>query len=117
MKLPRFRAALFMLAAAALAVAAPSFAQDWKGKGKIGGVVTDPAGQPLAGSTVKRHLGDDPPAGPPAVTSDKDGKWLIEKLAFGDWKLEISAPGYEPLTGPVPLSKEQAAPNLPLNVA
>jgi tetratricopeptide (TPR) repeat protein len=107
MKLPRFRAALLTLAAALLLTAAPSFSQDWKGKGKIGGVVTDATGKPLAGATITVHLGDDPAAGPPAVTSDKDGKFEIEKLAFGTWKLNVTAAGFEPQGGDVPLSKEQ----------
>jgi tetratricopeptide (TPR) repeat protein len=113
----RFRAALSLAVAVCLAASAVASAQDWKGKGKIGGVVTDPAGKPLEGATIKLHFGDDPAAGPPTVTSDKNGKWLIEKLAFGTWNLEITAPGYEPLTGPVPLSKEQAAPSLTVKLA
>ena len=113
----RFLAALSLAAIACLSIASASFAQEWKGKGKIGGVVTDSAGKPLSGATITLHLGDDPAAGPPAVSSDKNGKWEIEKLAFGTWKLEITAPGYEPLTGPVPLSKEQPAPSLTVKLA
>jgi tetratricopeptide (TPR) repeat protein len=113
----RFAAALSLAAVAWLAAASASLAQDWKGKGKIGGVVNDPAGKPIAGATITLRFGDDPAAGPPAVSSDKNGKWQIEKLAFGTWNLEITAPGHEPLTGPVPLSKEQPAPSLTVKLA
>ncbi len=101
----------------AMAVAASSQAQDWKGKGRIEGQVTDVAGAPVAGASVRVYLGADTAAGPEAVISDKDGKWKIEKLAYGTWKLEITAPKFEVLTGEVPVTKEQSAPNITVKLA
>jgi hypothetical protein len=83
----------------------------------VTGTVTDQADQPVGGATIKIHLGADPTAGPPAVTSDKKGKFEIEKLAYGDWTIAISAPGFEPQTGAVPLSKELSAPNVTVKLA
>ncbi len=103
--------------AALLSIPGAVAAQDWKGKAKINGVVTDAAGKPVAGASVAVHLGDDPTAGPPAVTSDKDGKWAISKLAYGAWKLLITAAGFEPQTGEVPLSKEQHEVNITAKLA
>ena len=105
------------LALTSLLVAAPGQAQDWKGKGKIGGQITDTAGAPVEGATVRVYLGADTSAGPPAVTTDKDGKWQFEKLAEGTWKLEISAPKFETLTGEVPVTKDNRAPSLTVKLA
>jgi hypothetical protein len=39
----------------ALAITVPAAAQDWKGMGRVEGKVTDAAGAPLAGASVRRE--------------------------------------------------------------
>ena len=116
------RRRLTLIAVASLCAALPAAAQEWKGKGKITGLVTDQADKPVVGASIKIHLSNDPAAGPPAAISNDKGKFEIEKLAYGTWTMEITAPGFDPQGGPVPITKEQSAVNvtvklLPENIA
>jgi tetratricopeptide (TPR) repeat protein len=112
-----YRQAVALAAMAMLLGGYPAAAQDWKGKGTISGLVTDVAGAPVAGASVRLHLGEDTSAGPEAVITDKDGRWQIEKLTFGTWKLEITAPNFDVLAGEVPLTKEQPKQSITVKLA
>jgi tetratricopeptide (TPR) repeat protein len=86
----------FVFAPLALSIvlaAGPATAQDWKGRGRIEGRVTDPDGKPVAGATVKIRLPDSPDQGPDLKT-DAKGRWAYLGLRGGDWKITIEAPGY-----------------------
>jgi tetratricopeptide (TPR) repeat protein len=82
----------YVLVAAALALAAPAFAQDWKGMGRLEGRVLDPDGKPLPDVTVKMNL----PArgGGTTIKTDKKGHWAIGGIAAGAWEIDLEAPGY-----------------------
>jgi hypothetical protein len=71
----------------------PAVAQDWKGRARLDGQVTDPQGAPLGGATVTVHSLTR--AGGPVVTTDTDGRWIVDGIAAGSWTVEISAPGYD----------------------
>jgi tetratricopeptide (TPR) repeat protein len=85
----------FLLAAA---VALPMSAQDWKGRGRLQGIVTNDQDQPLEGAkvTVKREGKGD---GPESVTTDKKGRWAVGGLATGNWEVIVEAAGYVPAGG------------------
>ena len=69
-------------------------AQDYKGKGRVTGYVTDEKGTPLAGVrvklfSVKANEGFE-------VTTDKDGKWTAAWIRSGAWNVDFDKIGYAP---------------------
>ena len=76
----------------ALSHVAPGVAQEWAGRARVDGQVTDEAGSALSGAAVsmRTHEGE---AGP-EVTSGTDGRFVIDGVAAGSWVLEITAPGH-----------------------
>jgi tetratricopeptide (TPR) repeat protein len=82
----------YVLVAAVLAVAAPAFAQDWKGMGRLEGRVLDPDGKPLPDVTVKLNLPSR--GGGTTIKTDKKGHWAIGGIASGAWQIDLEAPGY-----------------------
>ncbi|PYQ15233.1 MAG: hypothetical protein DMF80_09925 [Acidobacteria bacterium] len=93
-----------LVAAAALAVAAPARAQDWKGLGRLEGRVLDPDGKPLSDVSVKMNL---PPRGGTTLKTDKKGRWAIAGLASGKWEFDFEAPGYAVKKVTVTLATEE----------
>ena len=75
-----------------LLVAAPAQAQDWKGQGRLAGVVVDEDGEPVEGATVQLELPGR--GGPDNLTTDKKGKWAILGLAGGRWNVDIGKEGF-----------------------
>ena len=71
----------YVLVAAALTLAAPAFAQDWKGMGRLEGRVLDPDGKPLPDVTVKLNLPSR--GGGTTIKTDKKGHWAIGGIASG----------------------------------
>jgi hypothetical protein len=88
------RGSRWLALAAATALAASVAAQDWKGRARLDGRVTDPTGTPLEGATITVQRRDRP--GGPVVTSDADGAWVADGIAAGSWVVEVWAPGYLP---------------------
>jgi tetratricopeptide (TPR) repeat protein len=82
----------YVLVAAVLALAAPGFAQDWKGLGRMEGRVLDPDGKPLPDVTVKLNLPSR--GGGTTIKTDKKGHWAIGGIASGAWQIDLEAPGY-----------------------
>jgi tetratricopeptide (TPR) repeat protein len=82
----------YVLVAAALALAAPAFAQDWKGVGRLEGRVLDPDGKPLPDVTVKLNLPSR--GGGTTIKTDKKGHWAIGGIASGSWQIDLEATGY-----------------------
>ncbi|HEY6321563.1 MAG TPA: tetratricopeptide repeat protein [Thermoanaerobaculia bacterium] len=83
---------LLLLSSARLA------AQEWKGIGRLQGIVTDESGKPIDGAKVTLRPGDQTPklesSGPPPVTTDKHGKWSMLGLTGGTWAVLIEKEGY-----------------------
>ena len=86
----------------AFAAPAPLAAQDWKGRGRVDGVVKNDKGEPVAGATVKLRWGKSSHGGPDATT-DAKGKWAFFGIAGGPWNIDFEAPGYLPKQIQVPL--------------
>src|SRR5262245_53827129 len=81
-------------AALVFAVAATSAAQDWRGRGRVDGVVKNDKGEPVPGCTVKLRWGKSGHGGPDGTT-DKNGRWAIGGIAGGPWDIDFVAPGYK----------------------
>jgi hypothetical protein len=92
----------------ALARVAPASAQDWKGRGKLQGIVRTEEGKPVAGAKVTLRPGTgnvDPKApGPAPMTTDKNGRWSLQGLAAGAWGLLVEAPGFIVAQGQVDIA-------------
>jgi TolA-binding protein len=78
-----------LLAAAALP------AQDWKGQGRVPGIVVDDKGNPIEGVRVKFFC----PKwnGGFEVTTGKDGKWTGAWMRSGMWNIDFDKIGYMPV--------------------
>jgi tetratricopeptide (TPR) repeat protein len=95
------------------ALVAPLAAQDWAGRGRIQGLVTDEAGQPVAGATVRlKKAGRDD--GPDPLKTNERGRWSYLGLSTGTWEVEIEADGFAISEGSFPVSEFGA--NEPIRV-
>ncbi|MEM6701893.1 MAG: carboxypeptidase regulatory-like domain-containing protein [Acidobacteriota bacterium] len=93
----------FLLTGLALATAAS--AQDWKGRARVQGLVTDENGQPVVGATVTLRRGDADGPGPDALTTNKKGRWSFLGLTGGPWNVTIEHPGYDVSEGTMPVTE------------
>jgi tetratricopeptide (TPR) repeat protein len=96
----------------ALALSLP--AQDYKGKGRLSGIVTDMSGAPLEGVTVK--LFHTRAQGGLTVTTDKSGKWLAAWIRSGGWNLDFSKVGYAPKKISVEISENKKNPEVEITL-
>jgi len=90
-------------------------AQDYKGKGRLAGLVTDDAGNPLEGVTVKLFC---PRAnGGLTVKTDKSGRWLAAWIRSGGWNVDFEKIGYAPKKISVDISEAKKNPDIELKLA
>jgi tetratricopeptide (TPR) repeat protein len=99
MHLKTWKTALSAAALLLLIAALPAAAQDWVGRGRANGRVTDQNNKPIAGAKVTLHLPGRPDAGPTPLTTDKHGRWSYLGLTGGTWAVVIQAEGYKDSTG------------------
>jgi tetratricopeptide (TPR) repeat protein len=71
-----------------------ALAQDYKGKGRVKGLVTDEQGNPLAGVKVKLYSVRASQAF--TVETDKDGIWHGNWIRNGSWNVDFEKLGYAP---------------------
>jgi len=97
-------------------LAASSFvaAQDWKGKGRLGGLVLDQAGVPIEGVRVKlfslkAQEGID-------VKTDKSGRWMAAWIRSGGWNLDFEKVGYMPKKLVVEISENKKNPDVEIKL-
>jgi tetratricopeptide (TPR) repeat protein len=76
-----------------LAVSVVASAQDWKGTGRLEGVITTDAGEPIAGARIKAHC--EARGGGTTLQSDKKGRFVLGGVVGCNWAFDISAAGYE----------------------
>jgi tetratricopeptide (TPR) repeat protein len=108
----RFRHFPLLLAFFAILVAFPAASQDWKGKGRIEGRVTDQDGKPIEGAVVKVQVPGHPEQGAQLKTNAK-GRWSYLGLRGGDWKITIEMPGF--IVGETVISVSEVARGNPVN--
>lgn len=109
------RTAAFLIALALLAVPVLQ-AQDWAGKGRMQGLVTDPDGKPLVGATVTLTKDGVAGAGPKPLTTNKKGKWSILGLSGGNWTAVIEADGFHSGEGTVKVNEFGSGPSVPVTL-
>ncbi len=105
---------LSVAALAAFLLAAPASAQDWKGKGRIEGKVTDQDGKPIEAATVKIQVPDRPDQGTELKTDSK-GRWTYLGLRGGEWKIIIEKQGF--ITGETKINISEFVRGNPLSYA
>jgi hypothetical protein len=85
----------FVLATALLmtgVLTGATLAQDWKGHARVDGRVVDEGGAPVVGAAVDARRVSSP--GGLRVTSDAEGRFVVDGIASGSWVVEVAAPGY-----------------------
>lgn len=107
-----FRALLAPLAILVLLAAGRAAAQDWRGKGRLEGRVTDPDGKPIAGAVVKVRIPGRANDGLD-VKTDSKGRWTAMGLRGGDWKITVEAEGF--VTGETNFSVSEVSRANPLD--
>jgi tetratricopeptide (TPR) repeat protein len=90
-----------------IALAAPVYAQDWKGNGRLEGKVMDTDGKPIPDAVVRLEL---PGRGGTQLKADKKGKWAFLGLASGSWNVDFEADGFATKRLSVPVSQESRTP-------
>ena len=100
------RAAFVSSAVLLLGVSRIAEAQDWRGTGRLEGSVTDEAGQPIPGATLKAACAER--GGGTTLTTDKKGRWVLGGVVACNWAFDIEAAGYEPKQIAVRLPGESA---------
>lgn len=105
-----------LIFALALIVAATSTvsAQDWKGKGRLGGIVLDQSGAPIEGVRVKlfslkANEGTE-------VKTDKNGKWMAAWIRSGGWNVDFEKIGYAPKKISVDISESKKNPDIEIRL-
>jgi tetratricopeptide (TPR) repeat protein len=93
-----------------LLVVRPALAQDWAGRARVHGVVTDDEKKPLEGATIHLYFKGNDKLGPKPLTTDKKGNWGILGLADGQWSVVIEKEGYVSSQGTVNVSEFQVTP-------
>jgi tetratricopeptide (TPR) repeat protein len=89
-------------------------AQDYKGKGRLGGIVTDESGNPIEGVTVK--LFSPRANGGLTVKTGKDGKWLAAWIRSGGWDLDFEKIGFSPKKLSVEVSESKKNPDVEISM-
>src|SRR4030043_1507104 len=89
-------------------------AQDYKGKGRLGGIVTDEAGNPLEGVTVK--LFSLKAQDGISVKTDKNGKWLGAWIRGGGWNIDFEKIGYAPKKISAEISENKKNPDITIKM-
>jgi Flp pilus assembly protein TadD len=90
-------------------------AQDYKGKGRLGGIVADNAGTPLEGVTVK--LFSLKAQDGISVKTDKNGKWLAAWIRSGGWNIDFVKVGFAPKKISVEISETKKNPDIEIKLA
>jgi tetratricopeptide (TPR) repeat protein len=87
-------------------VGTTSLAQDWRGAGRIQGMVVDEGGQPIQGATLKANCAER--GGGTTIQSNKKGEWVLGGVVGCNWAFDVSAAGYETLQIAIRLPGESA---------
>ncbi len=99
--------------AVVLAAGSPLLAQEWAGRGRMQGIVTDEQGKPVEKAQVTFRRGE---AGPKPIFTDAKGRWAIGGLGQGDWTVLIEKEGYQLSEGAVKVNEYGAAPAIPVTL-
>jgi len=85
-------------------------AQDWRGRGRVTGLVFDTEGNPIEGVMVKLVWTKDK-SGLEVVTN-KDGRWAVGGINKGEWDVDFIKMGYTPLQKRMTVSETSRNPEV-----
>lgn len=89
--------ALLLAVGLAMLFAGSLAAQEWRGPGRIKGLVVDASGNPIEGAKVTIEWAgaeeNSPSKGPQPTTTNKKGRWSYVGLTDGLWNISIEAEG------------------------
>lgn len=101
------RIALLLVLALPPAFAGNVEAQDWAGPASVGVEVVDESGRPIVGAAVVLIPEKaTPDAAPPFVFTAADGTAEVQRLAEGEWQVEVRAAGYMIFNGYLKLAAD-----------
>jgi tetratricopeptide (TPR) repeat protein len=89
-------------------------AQDYKGKGRVGGLVVDQDDKPIEGVKVKLFL--EKANGGFEVATNKDGKWTAPWMASGSWNVDFEKLGYGPKKIQVDIVEQRKNPEVKITM-
>ena len=89
-----------LIALLIVAIGTPLSAQDWVGKQRISGSITDQNNDPVEGAEVTIWIGKEG-RGPKPMVTKKNGKWGFLGLVTGLWTVSVMAEGKMPSQGQV----------------
>jgi tetratricopeptide (TPR) repeat protein len=89
-------------------------AQDYRGKGRVSGIVLDQDNKPLEGVRVK--LFSVKANGGFEVATDSEGKWLGTWMVSGAWNVDFEKLGYEPKKLQVDIAEQRKNPDMKVNL-
>ena len=89
-------------------------AQDWKGKGRLGGLILDQSGAPIEGVKVKlfslkAQEGTE-------VLTDKSGRWMAAWIRSGGWNVDFEKIGYAPKKIVIEISESKKNPDVEIRL-
>ena len=99
-----------------LLVVPASLAQDWKGRGRIQGKVTDEQGNPIKDAKVHIFFRWQEGDGPEPVTTNKKGRWAYMGLSSAPYTIVVEAQGFVPAESQMRLNEYSPTPPPPLEV-
>ncbi len=108
----RLAAANLGLLSVCLLLSSPAQAQQWTGKARIEGKVTNEKGEPIANAVVRLRYKNEGPE----IKTGKNGRWAYLGLTGGGWDLDISAPGYETFKTTIQLSEINRIPSMDIKL-
>ena len=91
---------------ALLLAGALASAQDWRGTGRIEGVVQDESGQPIVDATINALCAER--GGGTTIKSDKKGRFVLGGVVACNWAFDVEATGYETRKISIRLPSESA---------
>ena len=92
-KIPR-KSLLALFVLVLIVLSSPVSGQEWRGKGRLRGVVLTEDGQPIP--DVKVIITHVQYGAKIEFITDKKGKWVAANIRGGDWNIDFMADGYEP---------------------
>jgi tetratricopeptide (TPR) repeat protein len=105
-----YRSVITFLVALCVATALASSARaQARGSGRISGKVVDEQGQPIADVIVRARMVGETEAA--SGKSDKKGEWRVNGVADGQWQVELTKEGLEPVRQVVEVSRERGTLN------
>lgn len=91
-----------------LTLVGPLSAQDGVESGRVSGLITDLADQPVAGAVVTLRQVANPGARSLGVETGSKGRWSMANLASGRWELVVKSRGFRTSRGWVDLGEGEA---------